>query len=1133
MKTKTITFSLFGLLTALLAGLSIALYVIDWNQYRDTLADLASERMGVQVELGGDLSLTFLPRPAVSARLVRISPGQAGFNDAIATADKIDMSLGLGALVTGSLELQSLALDGLAASIVETETGWALEGWPAAQENSDGGTTLLSLDRFRINSGSISIVPLGAEPIAVEGLDLTLAGQLPRGPLDWQGSAIVAGESVEVEGRVAPTRTVDATSIKSTLTFDEGMIDFSGRFMPDGAVQGRLQTEGANLKAFSNSLAAVTSRATIGAVPALRFGLDMQVERDARGVSRLISRRAFLGETRSVLDVTVAESDSSVHLAGTMSVGVVPLDAWLETMEFNTTAQTPPGEVAATSVSGGIDLNIETIEFRGDQAQQVGAIVGFEAGGPTLTQASALLPGASRFSYLATGDDTGSFQFQSGGLQEMLAWAGVGVSDAVPAGRLRTADLKGSIGFTGNAWVVTDLTGAVDTSNVVGEVSGTSAPLSVNAVRMDADKLNLDAYWPTPQLSAGAQEGQQQRQIDPIDFAISVGSLHWLNQNLSDFSATGSLASDRITISSSSVRHMDGTAQASFEFQSDGADSYDVAASVSFNAWRFPVLTEMAPDAGQFVNLFTGNLPASGVLELTGPSTGLQTRVEVQTTNSQLSLAGTLSDGPEWQGRLQGAVSHAQFGKLLHRARLWQAGSNNSLALSSNVSLEGTPSAYSATATGSIGGAQFNLSHQMSGTGLSGEVSVAAGPNQSTDLDTIAADFGYQLDQSAPRRARVSYASSETGWQLNDIDIRNGQTAVGGSLSQENSRIEGALSVASLDMSRFSSTGSGGDSSPAAGTQILDIALEVSDLQWMGQALEAPNAQVTGNGQQYTADLGEGASLNNALLAANLSFAPASGDLAAKLNASAIDIGRFSQAIEAADGFSGVVSASLDLTGNSLATEGLLSTLSGQGRFEGGAGSLYFMAVPELINAIQSENTSRSFLNSIGRLLRSGTTDFATIRGSFQLDSGVALVDELLASGDWGQLELDGQLNIPGDYINVSGALALARPLDAPAIPVTYEGALSNPNVRWTSRAVEQFAIAGIERRLRTRLFGELETAEAGRAGGAAPNPGSIVSDIAAGLLGQLKARQEARKQAAEDSETNGSTSPNSEEQRP
>lgn len=542
MKTKTITFSLFGLLTAVLAGLSIALYVIDWNQYRGTLADLASERLGVQVELAGDLSLTFLPRPAVSARLVRISPGQAGFNEAIATADKIDMSLGLGALLTGSLELQSLALDGLAANIVETQSGWALEGWPAAQESDESDATLLSLDRFRVNSGSISILPLGSAPIAVEGLDLTLAGQLPRGPLDWEGSAIVAGESVQIEGRVAPTRTVEATSIKSTLTFNAGIVDFSGRFMPDGAVQGRMQIDGSDLKAFSAALTTIASRSQMPPVPSLSFGVDLQVERDGRGLSRLISRRAFLGETRGLVDVTIAESESNLHVAGTLSMGVVPLDLWLETVEFDTSTAGEEVEASNIGVSGGIDLNIETIEFRGNQAQQVGAIVGFEAGRPTLTQASALLPGASRFSYQATNGSNGSFQFQSGGLQEMLTLAGINVSDAVPAGRLRTADLKGSISFADGAWIVSDLTGAIDTSNLEGELSGTVSPLAVNAIRVDADRLNLDAYWPDARLPATNPETAQPSQFEPVNFAISVGSLHWLDQNLAAFSAIGTLA---------------------------------------------------------------------------------------------------------------------------------------------------------------------------------------------------------------------------------------------------------------------------------------------------------------------------------------------------------------------------------------------------------------------------------------------------------------------------------------------------------------------------------------------------------------------------------------------------------------
>lgn len=1130
MKTKTITFSLFGLLTAILAGVSIALYVIDWNQYRDTLADLASDRLGVQVELAGDLSLTFLPRPAVAARLVRISPGQAGFNDAIATADKLDMSLGLGALLTGSLELQSLALEGLSASVVETNTGWTLQGWPAAEGDEEGGTTLLSLDRFRINSGSISIIPMGADPIAVEGLDLTLAGQLPRGPLDWQGSAIVAGESMTVEGRIAPTRTVDATSIKSTLTFDAGLIDFSGRFMPDGSVQGRLQSEGNDLKSFASSLSTITSYAGTIATPALPYGFDLQVERDSRGVSRLISRRAFLGATRGVLDLTVAESDDAVHLAGTMSIGVVPLDLWLETIAFPTAEEPQTTELAAVGFTGGLDLNIETIEFRGDQAQQVGASIGFGEDGFVLTHATALLPGASRLSYQSSSARNGTFQFQSGGLQEMLSWIGFELPDAVPDGRLRTADLTGGIGLNGNAWVVTGLTGAIDTSGIEADISGVRSPFAVNAIRFDADRLNLDAYWPVAALPDMVQSEQMVVDRAPIDFAVSVRSLYWLGQSFSSLSATGSVGSDEISVASATVNNLDGSATGSFEARSLAEEIAEISASITFDAWRFPVVTELAPDAGQFINLFTGNSPASGVLELNGPTGDIQARAELRAAKSSLVLAGTLAQGEEWQGRLQGTVSHQQVGRLLARARLWEAGSEYRLPLTSNISVDGSMTQFSGTATGELDGAQFNLSVTKSANGHTGEVSIAVGPNQQTDLDRIVSNAGYALDFAAPRRARFAGTVEEGGWRLSAIDVRNGQAKATGTLASENGILGGALTVAGADLGRLNLVGNNDDASLM---QVSSISVDIEGLEWLGQALVAPQALISGDGSSVNFSLGESAQLNTGPVNASLTYTQGTGAFSASVDVGSFDIGRFSRAIDAADGFSGVVTASLNIAGNNASPNGILGTLSGQGRFEGGAGSLYFLAVPELINAIQSENTAGSFLQSIGQLLRSGQTDFATIRGSFQLDSGVALVDELLAAGEWGQLELDGQLNIPSDYINVSGALALSQPIDAPAIPVTYEGALSQPNVRWTSRAIEQFAIAGIERRLRTRLFGELEAAQANSGGEAAPNPGAFVSRLAAGLLGSLKARQEARRQAQEAAETNGQTSPTSEEQRP
>eukprot|EP00657_Telonema_sp_P-1_P010444 TRINITY_DN488_c0_g1_i3.p1 TRINITY_DN488_c0_g1~~TRINITY_DN488_c0_g1_i3.p1 ORF type:complete len:168 (+),score=44.99 TRINITY_DN488_c0_g1_i3:173-676(+) len=119
-------------------------------------------------------------------------------------------------------------------------------------------------------------------------------------------------------------------------------------------------------------------------------------------------------------------------------------------------------------------------------------------------------------------------------------------------------------------------------------------------------------------------------------------------------------------------------------------------------------------------------------------------------------------------------------------------------------------------------------------------------------------------------------------------------------------------------------------------------------------------------------------------------------------------------------------------------------------------------------------------------------------------DGGVALVETLSASGPWGALSLDGQVNFSESLMDLKGQLNLTSPQDAPVIPVKYSGSLNNPSTNWTSRALESFVIAGIERRIRTSLFKEQENREA-TTGEAANNPAGEVFSRAFGFLNNLK----------------------------
>lgn len=1126
MKKKTVSFFLFGLLTLLLVSISVILYVIDWNKYRDTLASLASERLGVQVELAGDLSLGFLPRPTVSARLVRLTPGQAGFNDAIATADRIDMHLGLAALMAGSLELQSLAFDGLTASLLETDEGWTIEGWPTANGEA-GAPTLLSLDRFRINSGTINVRPRSGETVSLEGLDLSLAGRLPMGPLDWDGSAIVAGHNVVVSGRVAPTRTEEATSLKTTVSVEDSSLEFSGRIKPDGAVRGRFQANGGDINTPLDFFEAVFGAAAAPSLPVLAFDLDLQIDRDSRGVSRLISRRASLGDTRGTLDLTLADSAEKPHVTGTASLGAIPLDAWLADLTNNTVAGNSDEVPAESSVTGSIDISVEAVELRGRQIQQVATSLRFSDSGMQVSEFSGLLPGASRLSYIAQDDSGGSVQFQSGGLQEILGWAGVETSSAVPAGRLTTANLRGRLNLTETTWILSELTGAIDTSTLLAEVSGSIQPFALSGVIASVDTLNLDAYWPDPELQGG---GEPVPALPPVAFQLDAEKLHWLGQNFTGVRFAGSVRADEVAVSDVRARHFDGEISGSFAAQfSEIRELQDLAVSLSYSDWRFPVLESLAPDAGVLLSNFTGNRPASGGLEANGPASALQSRITLNSDAASFDFAGAI-DVSAMRGRLQGSLSLGNVADMATRMGIWKATDDSLMPIAGNVTIDGVRQEFSYTATGDFAGSQFSASGAYSPAGLTLDASISAGPDQQTGLDFVAQQVGFPVDRSQPRRARFSLTSGEVDWSLTDIDIRNGNMAIAGNLQRGTNTIGGGLVVQEFDMSRLAANNND------QGRELMvppgAVSLDLRNIRWFGQRLTAPAAGLNADGEVTTFNLGTGATLNENPISVDLSYQERSGLMTAKLDAASIDIGRFAQAVGASGAFSGSASTQLDVAANLKSDSSLVSTLSGQGRFEGGAGSLYFMAVPELISTIQNGDSAASFLGGIGSLLRSGTTDFARIEGSFQIDSGVALVDAIVAEGDWGQLELDGQVNIPGDYINMSGELALARPQDAPVLPVVYEGALSAPNVRWTSRALERFAIAGIERRLRTRLFGELEQAQSGDS--APPNPGAVVSELAAGLLARLKARQEEKRRAAEAAKNpNEADSQGTEGQRP
>lgn len=1143
LKKKTLSFVLFGTLTLLLGAVSIGLYLIDWNQYRDTLSGLASERLGMRVELAGDLNLGLLPRPTVSAQAVRLSPLQRDYNDTIATADRIDMHLGLAALLRGSMELQSLAFEGLSAGLVETAGGWTIEGWPATAsgDGSADQSTLLSLDRFRIKSGSITVSPLRYKPVVFDGVDVSLSGRLPGGPLDMLGTAIIDGSAISVIGKVVPTRTIGSTSVRFDVDVADSRLEFSGRLSDSGNITGRFQANGQNLKKFADF-----STKTLGAdgnyvqVPPLPYRVDIQIERSTGDITRLVSRQLQIGDTRGNLDLTVAEQGDIFHLTGNGSFGIIALDQWIEGQTVKPAANVSANDAENRNglpLAGNIDISIEGIEFRGGLAQQVQASISFSDGEIALDQLRATLPGASRLAYIADTNmnNIGAIKFQSGGVQEVFKWIGLPISDSIPAGRLSTADIEGQLAIVDEAWILSGLSGTVDTTGIEAEFSGSIHSFVPNAVKIKLDQLNLDAYWPNPQFNDAPGEGYT---LD-TQFVLEIGQLRWLQQSFDEVSISGRLAENLTSISNMALRHMGGSLTGNLSKQDVLDRPSDVEMTIAFVDWQTAALAQLSPELASLLTRFSEGKPVTGSVFATGPQSELQVRLGMASGDNALEFAGTADATENRSVQLQGSFTHANIGPLLELGNIVGFAGNDRLSVDLQASIDGTYDAFSFSANGLVAGGQSNFSGTYDNERISADMSVTIQAGTQGGLDVLSRQYGINLDSKQLRRLRLTWSKDEDGWRIDDLDARNGNVSIAGNLGSAAGVVTGSLSMSNMDIDSVYS-GSGSDTSgerslPTGGA----VAIQASNVSLMGQILNASAAKIKFNPSGAIFEMGQSATLNGGLLQTTIEFDQQVKSVSLDISAASLDIGPLLQNMGGVGGFTGSVSTSLKVSASLADDDNFLETIKGEGRIEGGGGAMHFFAAKELIAAVSNGTSSASFLKSVGDILRGGDTDFVDLTGSFRMDNGVALVDEIVASGEWGNLALGGQVNMPGDYVNMTGELSLSQPLDAPTIPVVYEGRLSAPNVRWTSRALEQFAIAGIERRLRSRIFVELEQAGASQPEGIQKSPGAAVFGVASSLLEKLRARQkeakriEEEKRAAESAPKDEPSSPGSVRQMP
>ncbi|MDB5414559.1 MAG: hypothetical protein JWR10_2894 [Rubritepida sp.] len=224
---------LLALVLSFAAVAALAAYVLprwlDWDRHRETIAAIASERLGRPVVLEGPMTLVLLPQPRLEAS--RIVIGQ--------TADEIQMSaralrlrLDLGALLLGRIEVRELALIG-----ADIRLPWPPTSLPG----------LAPLPRLTALDARLEESRIAIGGAVMEGVSARLTAGNPSEALTAEGSLVWRGRPMRFQATLGRAGDDGIAPLDVSASQGATTLLARGALLAEGGFEGRLEVAGPDL----------------------------------------------------------------------------------------------------------------------------------------------------------------------------------------------------------------------------------------------------------------------------------------------------------------------------------------------------------------------------------------------------------------------------------------------------------------------------------------------------------------------------------------------------------------------------------------------------------------------------------------------------------------------------------------------------------------------------------------------------------------------------------------------------------------------------------------------------------------------------------------------------------------------
>ncbi len=459
-------------LALLIAVIWILPGMLDWNQYRGSIASLVAAGIGRPVRIDGNITLNLLPQPFLTATDLEVDDAGDGV---VLHAKAVRLRVALGPLIGGRVDARELTLQGADLHLPWPPPAGALSRRPPAWITG----LQARVEESRLQIGDF----------VLDGIDASLGADPESGTLSAAGQATLFNLPTRFTARLGRPGRDGAAPIDISLDGLDKLRDtggtVSGALEADGSLNGRVTARGPDLSQLLPAPAAAwRGDGRISASGGVIVADELAVEIGGSPARGAVALRV--------------QPDMRLDVA--LVAGRLDLDAW--TPVLLRTAQ--PGRTARFPT--GVDLSAESATLAGGVLRQMRAAIDVDRDEVTVREATAIVPGNARLSLTGRFPNKGkSVAFEGRGtliapeLRATLHWLepiAPALIRALPEAALKTANLTAKIGVDASQLAITDLQGTLDGAAAQGGVALRLAPKLGVSGGLTLDRLLLDPWLP-------------------------------------------------------------------------------------------------------------------------------------------------------------------------------------------------------------------------------------------------------------------------------------------------------------------------------------------------------------------------------------------------------------------------------------------------------------------------------------------------------------------------------------------------------------------------------------------------------------------------------------------------------------